>query len=244
MGRGASAGVGRRRRRAAYNRTPAPRHLKNGRVAAILGQYLGRRLLATTLVLAVFIMGLIFGAAGTEVLSQNQRSDLANSLEQFVLGAKENDLGDPSMVARSLVYENSVKTIGLFWLLGLSVIGAPLVLVLLFSKGFALGFSVGFLVESFSGKGFLLALASVVPHNLLMVPAILVAAVASLSVSGNLASRRFHSQAVAERRGTAAEEVVAFTALSAAAAVVLAVGALVQGYVTPFLISLAARATG
>lgn len=199
--------------------------------------------MASTLAVAVFVMGLAFGAAATKYLNESQRGEIEGSLAQFVAGAKENDLGDPGPVIRGAVYENSVKTVGLFWLLGLSVVGAPLVLVLLFSKGFALGFSIGFLVESFSGKGLLLAIASILPHNLIMVPALLVGAIASLSAAFRLALRRFRDRTDDERR-SAGQELLAFTTLCAIAAVVLAVGAIVQGYLTPLLIAVVARAMG
>lgn len=238
-----AAGGGRRRRSGGAGRAAAGRHLHQSLVGSIVSKYLGRRLIATTLAVAVFVMGLAFGAAGTKSLGADQRGEIESSLKQFVTGAKENDLGDPGSIARSLVYENSVKTVGFFWLLGLSVVGAPLILVLLFSKGFALGFSVGFLVESLSAKGLLLAVASIMPHNLITVPALLIGAIASLSVAGSLALRRYRGRAEGER-GTVAQELTAFTVLSAIIAVALAVGAFVQGYVTPVLIGIVARATG
>ena len=67
------------------------------------------------------------------------------------------------------------------WLLGVTVVGAPFVLVLDFLKGVLIGFSLGVLVQAYGWKGMLFALAAMVPGNLLVLPALLFASVSSVA---------------------------------------------------------------
>ncbi|WP_279401536.1 stage II sporulation protein M [Piscibacillus salipiscarius] len=53
-------------------------------------------------------------------------------------------------------------------------------MVLLFLKGIVIGFTVGFLVNQLSWKGFLLSITSVAPQNLLIVPAYLLIVASSM----------------------------------------------------------------
>lgn len=66
---------------------------------------------------------------------------------------------------------------------GLSVIGLPGILVLNFLKGVLIGFSVGYMVGQYSWKGLLFSLVSVAPHNLLVIPVLLVCSVAAMTFS-------------------------------------------------------------
>ncbi|RYD02531.1 hypothetical protein N752_24695 [Desulforamulus aquiferis] len=89
---------------------------------------------------------------------------------------------------------NNLTFVGIIYLLGLTVIGAPVILALLFIRGFSLGFTVGFLANERAGDGVIIAIASVLPQNLLFLPAIYLAGVASLSFSCLLIGRLRNSR--------------------------------------------------
>jgi stage II sporulation protein M len=65
----------------------------------------------------------------------------------------------------------------LLWFSGLTVLGIPLILFVVASRGFILGFTVGFLVKEKAAAGVFLAGAAILPQNLFYIPAILGAAV-------------------------------------------------------------------
>ena len=69
-----------------------------------------------------------------------------------------------------------LKWIGLIWILGLSVIGLPGILILDFLKGVLIGFTVGYLVGQYSWKGLLFALVSIAPQNLFIIPVLMMCA--------------------------------------------------------------------
>lgn len=107
-------------------------------------------------IMVLFIMGIIFGAIIVNSLSDPQKEDLFYYLNQFFGQVAEGKTGPAEELLKSSFFHN-VKFAGLMWILGISIIGFPLVFILLFLKGVVVGFSVGFLVNQMGWSGLLLS---------------------------------------------------------------------------------------
>src|SRR5690606_4529411 len=83
------------------------------------------------------------------------------------------------------------KYLIILFLLGLSVIGLPLVWVLLYVKGLVIGFSVGFLVNQIGMKGLFLAAISIAPQNFVIIPVYIIAGTVSMIFSLGLLHKLF-----------------------------------------------------
>lgn len=77
----------------------------------------------------------------------------------------------------------------IFFLLGLSIVGVLFIPLLIFLRGFVLGFTVAFLLTELSSLGFLFTLFLVLPHNLIVLPTILFAAVSGVVFSWGLVEK-------------------------------------------------------
>src|SRR5699024_765910 len=95
----------------------------------------------------------------------------------------------PIFFNSSLFYH--MKYLLLLFILGLSVIGLPVVWILLFFKGLVVGFSVGFIVSQLGIKGLLLAALSIAPQNLIIIPIYIVAGSLAMIFSLTLLSKLF-----------------------------------------------------
>ncbi|MGZ4030844.1 MAG: stage II sporulation protein M, partial [Tumebacillaceae bacterium] len=119
---------------------------------------------------------------------------------------------------------------------GLSIIGLPVIVLLIFVEGFKIGFTVGVIVSQFHGKGVLFALAAILPQNLISVPAMIVCGVAGISFSLMLVRSRFsHAPA---RGGTGTQlyrNFLSYTGLVSAVAVAMVLASFVEGYLSPVL---------
>ncbi|MFA9556059.1 stage II sporulation protein M [Evansella sp. AB-rgal1] len=117
----------------------------------------------------LLIMGVIFGAIIVNSLSFSQKNDLYAYLSLFFGQVEQGEFASSSaMFSQSLSHYS--KYIGIMWLLGLSVIGLPIIFILLFIKGLVVGFTVGFLVNQMGFDGFLLAFSSILPQNIILIP--------------------------------------------------------------------------
>lgn len=133
-------------------------------------------------VAVLFLVGVLFGALMVNALSLEQQQDLAGYLDHFFLSLHEGGEGQnpPSFGSIAALH---LKWVGLIWILGLSVIGLPGILILDFLKGVLIGFTVGYLVGQYSWKGLLFALVSIAPQNLLVIPVLMMCSVAAISFS-------------------------------------------------------------
>lgn len=138
----------------------------------------------------LFLIGIIFGAIIVNSLSLNQRHDLHIYLNQFFGQVSEGQLAD-SAAMFSQSFAHYIKIIGLMWVLGLTIIGLPVILILLFIKGVVVGFTVGFLVNQLGMNGFLLSFASIMPQNFVLVPAFIIVTTASVAFSLKMVRHQF-----------------------------------------------------
>lgn len=202
-----------------------------GHFRLAVAAYLRERLGLLLFLAAVLIAGVVAGALLASRLDEAAQRQLAGFLDQFLSGAATARLepGAPEVWRWSL--EQNVRTAVLLWLLGVTVVGSPGVLALVFLRGLTLGFTVGFVVAQWGAKGVLLALLAVVPANLLALPALLVLGVAALSFSWMLLRNRFRHEHLSFY-----QELAGYSALALAAGLVMLAAAAVESMASPLLI--------
>ncbi|MCH1639468.1 stage II sporulation protein M [Paenibacillus timonensis] len=180
----------------------------------------------------LFLMGVVFGALMVNALTLEQQQDISRYLGDFFLSINE---GGAEFQPQTFwdVAALHLKWLGLIWLLGLSVIGLPGILILDFLKGVLIGFTVGCLVGQYTWKGLLFALVSVAPHNLIVIPALLIASVAAVGFSLNI----IRSRVLMSRTGHATRPLLSYTGLTLVMAAVLLAVSSFETWVTPVLMS-------
>lgn len=113
----------------------------------------------------IIAVGIAAGSIFVTVLNNDDKVMVSDYLNNFLNNLNSNNLNYSGTVINTLIF-----TLGgafLIWLLGISVIGFILILLFLFVKAFALGFSIGSIIINFNFKGILIALAYIVPHHII-----------------------------------------------------------------------------
>ncbi|TRM12632.1 stage II sporulation protein M [Lentibacillus cibarius] len=169
----------------------------------------------------LFLTGIIFGAIIVNSMNFIQKQDLFFYLERFFGDiVADEQAGNNAILKDSFFYH--VKYLFILFVLGLSVIGLPVVWVLLFLKGMIVGFSVGFIVNQLGMKGLFLASISIAPQNILVIPVYIAAGslsmIFSLTLLNKLFSRKF-SRPVLQPFGKYVMAFVSLIVVSLAAAV-------------------------
>ncbi|TEB17493.1 Stage II sporulation protein M [Pelotomaculum sp. FP] len=187
---------------------------------------------AYLIVVGVFACGIITGAMGVKGIPFEQAQELKTYLDQFLQQAGMMEV-DNTGVLRDVMYNDLVLILEVY-LLGLTVIGIPVMLGIIFTRGFVLGYCVAFLTNSKSLQGMALTCAAILPQNIILVPALLMGGVASLCFALLLVKRFYNSKTVIWP---------SFVIYSGLMCLVLAVSAgagLVEVYLTPLLVKLTA----
>jgi stage II sporulation protein M len=180
-------------------------------------------------VTVLFLMGVIFGAVIVNTLDLQQQEGLLTYLSHFFEGLHQDGIADPEVAFQHSLGDH-LKTLGLLWILGLSVIGIPILLIFIFLKGLVVGFTVGFLVSQLSWKGLWFAFVSVVPQNLLVIPVFIIVAVSGMNFSLLLVKNR-----LIHHRGTIYPQFVSFSILVTCMGGMMLLSSLFEAYLSPYL---------
>lgn len=184
-----------------------------------------------TFMTVLFLMGVIFGSVMVNSLSGHQKEDLFYYLNQFFGQVGEGNMVPPEDLLRLSFFHN-VKIAGLIWVLGISIIGFPVIFLLIFLKGMVVGFSIGFLVSQMGWNGLLLSFVSLLPQNLLMIPILIFISVMSIDLSMKIIKKvfvrpAFHFQFV--------PIFAKYTMVYVTAIAVITVAASIEAYISPAL---------
>ena len=199
-------------------------------MSAVIKGYLRQNFKPVLCIFIFFIGGLVLGALSTKMLDLRQQGDLLNYFNDFLNQLSSVDFSN-SMVVQQVIATH-LKLICCIWFLGLTVIGVPLIVALVFARGFVLGFTVGFLVEKKAAQGLILAIFSVLPQNILFIPALLSAAVAAISFSVWLIKGKLiFSQPLLPR-------LFAYSLILLLTGLLITTGGLVEVYLAPVMIKL------
>lgn len=140
----------------------------------------------------LFIIGLLVGSLFTTILKDSDQTLVKDSLNNFLTSINKNQLKVETTFLPALfsqiVYVLSV------WLLGVSILGLPIVIILYFSKAFTLGFSIGSLLYHYHTKGILLSIAYIFPHQIINFFIYTILTIYSLSLSLKLLDSLIHKK--------------------------------------------------
>lgn len=181
-------------------------------------------------VIVLFLMGVIFGAVIVNSLSFTQKEDLFYYLSQFFGQVAGGEIATNEGLFMQSFLHNS-KYIGLMWILGISIIGLPIILILLFIKGMVVGFTVGFLVNQMKWNGFVLSFVSVLPQNLVVIPVFIITATLAVTFSLKMIRNQFMKKLNQPVMPLFARYTIAFVI----AIISLSVAAGIEAYVSPVL---------
>ncbi|WP_019006512.1 stage II sporulation protein M [Cohnella laeviribosi] len=178
----------------------------------------------------LMLTGAVFGALLVNALTFEQQQGLADELNAYL--AK---VGDPlSLQAGAAFWDRFglyFKWLGLIWLLGLSVIGLPLVLALDFMKGMLIGFTVGSIVRQLEWKGVAVSLAAIAPQNAIVVPALMIASVSASRFAYYIVRERLF-----RKKGKLLPPFLQHTAVALTMLLLLGCAALYEAYLSPMLL--------
>lgn len=104
--------------------------------------------------IVIFIITILAFIAGILLVSIESKSNkelITTSLETFFKEVKENKLNTASLLSKSITSNLIMNTI--VWLLGISIIGLPIVLLILGFKSLTLGFTISSILYTYKLNG-------------------------------------------------------------------------------------------
>lgn len=113
--------------------------------------------------IAVLIISIVFGILFITILKTSDKELLSNHINSFLESIKTNQY-KPDFT--NMFFNNNLLAL-IIMLLGFSIIGIPILIILLFYKGFTLSFTITSLIYNFKLDGILLSFIYIFPHLIL-----------------------------------------------------------------------------
>lgn len=179
----------------------------------------------------VFIGGIVFGSIAVNMMSDDQMKTTMDFINGFFSNIKNIDVDSATIFYVSI--SNNLKTAAILGLLGLTIIGLPLIPALIFFRGFILGFTVGFFIGNLGAKGFLFSLLSVLPQNIIIVPSII-----SLGVAGMMFSTTVLKSRMRHYTENYPRLLMEYLLFNFAFCLMFVLAGLIEGYISPVFIKL------
>lgn len=134
----------------------------------------------------IAVVAIVFGSLFSIMLNESDKNLVNEYISNFFENIKNNNLN------YILALKNGGISIFGFilivWLLGISIIGMPIVLFMYFSKFFVLGFSISSIIKGYGLKGCLLSFGYVFPYQIIYIIAYTILTIYSIKISFKLIS--------------------------------------------------------
>jgi stage II sporulation protein M len=183
-------------------------------------------------VLTFFAIGVAVGAFTVKAMDDSQKQALIKYMQSFFQILTDKSVDSVAVLRQSIT--NNVQTIIMIWILGIAVVGIPVTLFIIGARGFIIGFTVGFLINSLGWKGLVFTLVAILPQNIIIIPCIIAISVISLSFSLMIIKNRL------ARRWTNNywKRVLSYSMAIIILFIVSVLGSLVEAYIVPALMKL------
>ncbi len=198
-------------------------------IGSMIKQHLRDNRVQYLLIVLVFIAGAITGgykAGGLDMTVQSHLSGLINGyLHSSIQGAFGGEIIWVAFLTQS-------TTMLLIWFLGLTVLGLPLILGVVFLRGLSLGFTLAFLAQDQNYAGLWIALVSVLPQNLVYIPLLIIWSVIAVNFSVFIVKSR-SSAGISLGRG-----MMGYTLIMSLFILLTLAGSLIEAYLAPWLLEM------
>ena len=177
-----------------------------------------------TLVTLLFIIGLFIGVMVVNNCGESQLQEVSSYLSDFV--SKFKDVGD---INKSELIFSSIKS-NIFlalviWIAGTTVIGIPIVLIVILFRGLCLGYTISVITYTFGTfKGIGFCLASIFFQNILFIPAVLTLGVSSIKLYKSIVKDK--------RKENIKIEIIRHTIISGLMVLVLVISSMVENIIS------------
>ena len=201
-------------------------HRKNNsyRIKNIILNYIKENIKTYLILLIIFFIGLKLGVIFVDNASEPQANQISSYINNFINSIKENyQISTKDLLKETVI--NNVSIAVILWFLGSTVIGFPLIYVVICYKGYCIGYTISSVIATIgTAKGIVFILATMLLQNIIYIPVIL-----TLGVSGVKLYRLIMED---RRRENIKIQIAKHTIFSILMLMLLIISALIETYIS------------
>lgn len=176
----------------------------------------------------ICIIGFITGSVFMTVLSSSDKNMIISSLDEFITGYGQ--INTKTELINSLVINISYLLI--IWILGISILGLPVVILILFIKSYLLSFTISSFILKYKFKGILLGIVYNLPHNIINLILYIYIGIYSIKISSYIISVIIHKKTLDFKNALNRYIVILILAL-----ILVVLTSLYEAFIMPFLLN-------
>lgn len=173
--------------------------------------------------------GIVLGIYAVKYLDIADKNEMMTFLSTFTSNVSAYDINHKAIFLESV--KNNIPLIVGIWFLGLTIVGIPVILIIDVVKGFTVGFSISFMINSLGLKGIWVSLLGILPQNIIYIPCVIVSSVLAIEYSLLLIKSKGIRKYADNRIGSAGIYSIIFMLVI----LFMSIGFLIDIYITPGL---------
>ena len=134
------------------------------------------------ILIIIFFIGLILGILFVNNSNETQSNQISSYINNFINSVKENYQISTKELLFSSIF-NNICIATLLWFLGSTVIGVPLIYLVIGYKGYCIGYTISAITATLgTGKAILFIFSTILLQNIIYIPAIITLAVSGIKL--------------------------------------------------------------
>lgn len=181
-----------------------------------------------TILILIIIISTLLGTFYITFLNEETKEIITISINNYLNTIQNNKINYLDLLTTSL--SNKIILLIIIWLLGISLIGIPIILLLLGFKAFSLSFTFTSIIYNFKIKGIILSIIYIIPHliNLFILFILSYYSIKfSIMLFNNLFRKKHYNKTIIVKR---------YTKILLISLIVIFFTTLIEIYVIPYLI--------
>ncbi|MBS4536226.1 stage II sporulation protein M [Clostridium sp. D2Q-14] len=187
------------------------------------------------LVIIILMIGISAGVITIKIMDETQRNELHKFINEFFSTVNSQKINNITLLKNSI--SNNFKTALIIWGMGILVLGIPVILGIIFFRGFTIGFSIGFMINDFGFKGLMLALLTLIPQNIFIIPGIIIISSLAISYSIEFIKDR-KKKKINNNKDNFVKKAISFSFYVLITCICFVIGGIVEAYITPYLMKI------
>ncbi|MBM7869194.1 stage II sporulation protein M [Clostridium pascui] len=132
--------------------------------------------------------GMVLGVYTVKYMGEIYKTDLISYFQGFTEYLTTESLNYKEVFLNTI--RSNIPFILFIWLLGMTMVGIPVILIIGIIKGYTLGFTISFIINSVGLKGIGIAIFGVIIQNIIYIPCMIIASVLAMEFSLNFLKER------------------------------------------------------
>jgi stage II sporulation protein M len=185
-------------------------------------------------IISVFcvFLGIVLGVYTVKYIGTVEKQQLITYLSGF-----STSIGQKNIIYKDIFFQsikNNLPLIVGIWFLGLTMIGAPVILIIDVVKGYTLGFTISFIIKGIGINGIWISILAVLPQNIIYIPCLMFASVSAIEFSLNFFKNNMYKHGTSNIFARISSYTLRFIGIF----VVMSFGFVLEAYVTPYFVKI------